>query len=207
MNQDTKLSDILKDFENGLNIMNKFKKPAITVFGSARIKSDNKTYIDTVELSERISRELKFNIITGGGPGIMEAANKGSHKVEDTESIGIGIILPFEETENLYTSVNEQFKYFFSRKVMLINYSRAYIAMQGGFGTLDEVFEVLTLMQTKKIPKSKIYLVDVEFYTPLMEFIKSSLLKNNLINKEDLDLLVLTDDFDFIIQDLGKIQA
>ena len=206
MDRDTKLSDILKDFENGLNIMNKFKKPAITVFGSARIKEDKQAYKDAVNLSEKISKELNFNIITGGGPGIMEAANKGSHGVENTESIGIGIILPFEDGGNQYTSVNEQFKYFFSRKVMLINYSRAYIAMQGGFGTLDEIFEVLTLMQTSKIPKSKIYLVDVEFYKPLMEFIKTSLLKNNLINKEDLDLLVLTDDFDFIIEDLKKIE-
>lgn len=206
MDRDTKLSDILKDFKNGLNIMNKFKKPAITVFGSARIKEDKQAYKDAVNLSEKISKELNFNIITGGGPGIMEAANKGSHGVENTESIGIGIILPFEDGGNQYTSVNEQFKYFFSRKVMLINYSRAYIAMQGGFGTLDEIFEVLTLMQTSKIPKSKIYLVDVEFYKPLMEFIKTSLLKNNLINKEDLDLLVLTDDFDFIIEDLKKIE-
>jgi len=206
MDRDTKLSDILKDFKNGLNIMNKFKKPAITVFGSARIKEDKQAYKNAVKLSEKISKELNFNIITGGGPGIMEAANKGSHGVENTESIGIGIILPFENGGNQYTSVNEQFKYFFSRKVMLINYSRAYIAMQGGFGTLDEIFEVLTLMQTSKIPKSKIYLVDVEFYKPLMEFIKTSLLKNNLINKEDLDLLVLTDDFDFIIEDLKKIE-
>jgi len=203
MDKDTRITNIVKDFENGIHIMSNFQQKAITIFGSARLKENTEEYKKTVEISKKISDSLNLNIITGGGPGIMEAANKGAHLSGNSESIGMGIILPFENIEgNSFTTVNEKFKYFFSRKVMLINYSVAFIAMKGGFGTLDEIFEVLTLMQTGKIKKSNIYLFGSDFYNPLIDFIKKSLLKNKVINEKDLDLLIVTDDVDFIINDL-----
>jgi hypothetical protein len=201
-----KIEDIIKDFRIGNDAMNELKGDSVTIFGSARLKEDSEDYKITMELSERLCRELNINVITGGGPGIMEAANKGAYKCDKTKSVGMGIVLPFEEAENEFTTINEQFKYFFSRKVMLINYSKAYIAMKGGFGTLDEIFETITLMQTKKIRRTKIYLIGTEYYGPLMDYIKNSMLPAGVISDSDLELFELTDDLDFVIEDIRKLK-
>jgi len=175
----------------------------VAIFGSARIKKDNPAYDEVYKLTHMIASE-NIDIVTGGGPGIMEAANKGAYNQGDSKSVGLGIRLPFEDAGNAFTTEYGTFEYFFSRKVMLVKYSMAYILLPGGFGTLDEVFETLTLMQTGKVEKSTIYLIGVEFYSPLLEFIKGSLLSEGNINVEDLDLIEITDDIDYVVSEIAK---
>jgi hypothetical protein len=188
---------ILADFVQGFDELGELG-PSVTVFGSARTSEDDAFYIKAVQLGEKLG-ERGFNVITGGGPGIMEAANRGAYKyAESIDSIGLNIELPEEQQENPYTTKSQRFDYFFSRKVMLVKYSMAYVIFPGGFGTLDELFEALTLTQTGKMIQSRIFIVGVEFYTPLLEFIKNSLLKNGMIAQEDVDMICLTDDIEYI---------
>ena len=145
-----------------------------------------------------------FNIMTGGGPGIMEAANRGAHKYEEVESIGLNIDLPSEQVANPYTSKELTFEYFFSRKVMLVKYSIAYVIFPGGFGTLDELFEALTLIQTKKVTGVKLFVIGVEFYEPLIKFIKEKLSKSDMIDEDDIELICLTDDLKLVTTEIEK---
>jgi len=204
VNKEKLLQDIQTDFDTGIKLMNQVSGKSITIFGSARIKSDKEAYMKTKRWAKEIV-ENNYNVITGGGPGIMEAANMGASVSDnDTKSIGMGIRLPFEEKENQYIDISGQFKYFFSRKVMLINYSDAYLAFDGGFGTLDEIFEVLTLMQTKKIKRSKIFLIGIDFYQPLYNYIKDVLLKNGTINEKDMELIEVTEDIEVVLEYLKQ---
>ncbi|MCK4875464.1 MAG: TIGR00730 family Rossman fold protein, partial [Sulfurimonas sp.] len=139
---------------------------------------------------------------TGGGPGIMEGANRGAHKHEDIESIGLNIDLPFEQTTNPYTTKELSFDYFFSRKVMLVKYSMAYVIFPGGYGTLDELFEALTLIQTRKVTGVKVFVIGVDFYKPLVEFIENNLYENDMISLEDLHMIHLTDDLDSVVNEI-----
>jgi uncharacterized protein (TIGR00730 family) len=139
--------------------------------------------------------------MTGGGQGIMEAANRGAHG-HDVESIGLNIDLPFEQVLNPYTSKELQFDYFFSRKVMLVKYSMAYVIFPGGFGTLDELFEALTLVQTRKVTGVKIFVVGNEFYQPLIEFIQDKLLVDGMIDKEDVEMIRICDDLECIVDEI-----
>ncbi len=192
---------ILADFVQGFDELGELG-PSVTVFGSARTKEDDIYYKKAVLLSEKLAKR-GFNIITGGGPGIMEAANRGAYKYSDeVHSIGLNIELPREQLGNAYTTKSQSFDYFFSRKVMLVKYSMAYVIFPGGFGTLDEFFEALTLTQTGKIMGTRIFMVGVEFYTPLIEFIKNSLLKEGMIREEDIDLICLTDDVEYIASEI-----
>ncbi|MEO1953077.1 MAG: TIGR00730 family Rossman fold protein, partial [Campylobacterales bacterium] len=191
---------ILADFVKGFDELGELG-PTVTIFGSARTKKSDFYYKKAKKLSSMLAEE-GFNIMSGGGPGIMEAANKGAIKYKDVESIGLNIDLPFEQIANPYTTKDLSFDYFFSRKVMLIKYSISYILFPGGFGTLDELFESLTLVQTKKITGVKIFLVGKEFYEPLVEFLKNKLYKNGMINKEDLEIIVLTDDLKYIVKEI-----
>ncbi len=193
---------ILADFVKGFDELGELG-PTVTIFGSARTKKSDFYYKKAKKLSSMLAEE-GFNIMSGGGPGIMEAANKGAIKYKDVESIGLNIDLPFEQIANPYTTKDLSFDYFFSRKVMLIKYSISYILFPGGFGTLDELFESLTLVQTKKITGVKIFLVGKEFYEPLVEFLKNKLYKNGMINKEDLEIIVLTDDLKYIVKEIKK---
>ena len=143
-----------------------------------------------------------FNIMTGGGPGVMEAANRGAHEYKNVESIGLNIDLPFEQIPNKYTTIDLSFDYFFSRKVMLVKYSMGYVIFPGGYGTLDELFEALTLIQTKKITGVKVFLVGVEYYKPLFKFIQSKLYKSGMISEEDLKQIRLTDDLQYVVDEL-----
>jgi uncharacterized protein (TIGR00730 family) len=192
---------IIADFVQGFDELGELG-PSVTIFGSARTKEDDIYYQKAMELSEKLAKR-GFNIITGGGPGIMEAANKGAYKHKDTiDSIGLNIELPAEQQENGFTTKSQRFDYFFSRKVMLVKYSMAYVIFPGGFGTLDELFESLTLTQTGKMIGSRIFIVGTEFYSPLIEFIKNSLLKEGMILQEDLDLICLTDDIDYVASEI-----
>lgn len=170
-----------------------FIGPCVTVFGSARFKEDHKYYIAAREMGKRIS-ELGFATMTGGGPGIMEAANRGAYE-NGGLSIGCNIQLPFEQQPNPYTHRSITFKYFFLRKVLLVKYSYAFIIMPGGFGTLDEFYETLTLVQTKSITQFPIVLFGKEFFTPLIEYAKY-LSDQGTISVEDMNLVLVTDSMD-----------
>jgi len=197
---------IIADFVQGFDELGTLG-PAVTVFGSARTDHSHPYYQKAVELSGKLASK-GFNIITGGGPGIMEAANKGAfeHK-EKVDSVGLNIDLPMEQFANPYTTISQSFDYFFSRKVMLIKYSIAYVIFPGGFGTLDELFEALTLVQTRKSARVRIFLVGDDFYKPLMKFMKKSMLAEGMIEKADLELITFTEDLDAIVADIEKSLA
>lgn len=167
--------------------------PCITVFGSARFKEGHKYYEAAREFGKRIA-EIGFTTMTGGGPGIMEAANRGAFE-SGGYSVGCNIQLPFEQRGNLYTHKWFTFKHFFIRKTLLVKYSYAFIIMPGGFGTMDEFFETLTLVQTKTITQFPIVLYGKDFYQPLMDYMHF-LAKEGTISEPDLKLVILTDDYD-----------
>ncbi|MEX0647126.1 MAG: TIGR00730 family Rossman fold protein [Balneolaceae bacterium] len=169
--------------------------PCISVYGSARLKPGTRYYEMAVKTAELIS-ENGFGIITGGGPGIMEAGNRGAHN-HGGKSVGLGIELPHEQGVNdyVYPKYEINFRYFFVRKVMFVKYAQGFIVFPGGYGTLDELFETLTLIQTKRIKRIPIVLVGKEYWGGLIEWLKNILVTEGLINPEDLDLFFLTDDY------------
>jgi len=193
---------VIADFVQGFDELGDLG-PAVTVFGSARTSEDDPYYQKAVELTDKLGQK-GFHTITGGGPGIMEAANRGAYNNKEIESIGLNIDLPMEQSSNDFTTKELTFDYFFSRKVMLVKYSIAYVIFPGGFGTLDELFEALTLAQTRKIARTRIFIVGEAFYKPLMKFIKKSLLAEKMIDAEDIELFTLTDNIDLIVHDIEK---
>ena len=198
-----RLCVINQEFSQSFDFISRFPK-SVSIFGSARFNETNQYYQQARELASRISRELDYAIVTGGGPGIMEAANRGAHEAGGA-SVGLTISLPHEQTTNPYVTHELAFYYFFSRKVTLAYAAEAYIYFPGGFGTMDELFEILTLVQTKKIPPTPVILCGVEFWQPLMNFITSTLAKEHkTISPEDLNLLHVTDDHDMIIELIKK---
>jgi len=190
---------IMAEFVDGYEKLSKIG-PCVSVFGSARTKADHKYY----ELAEDISYKLTqhgYGVITGGGPGIMEAGNKGAHRGGGV-SVGLNIELPFEQHDNPYIDAdkNVQFDYFFVRKVMFVKYAQGFVAMPGGFGTLDELFEAMTLIQTKKIGKFPIILVGSEFWSGLLDWIKTTLLeKHQNISAKDLNLFSIVNTSDEVV--------
>lgn len=193
---------ILADFVKGFDDLGELG-PTVTVFGSARTKKSDKYYKKAVKLGEMLGNR-GFNVMTGGGPGIMEAANRGANKHKDIESIGLNIDLPFEQTANPYTSKELTFDYFFSRKVMLVKYSIAYVIFPGGYGTLDELFEALTLIQTRKVTGVKVFVIGVEFFQPLIDFIKDKLFENGMIDEDDIYMIRLTDDLKLVTNEIEQ---
>jgi uncharacterized protein (TIGR00730 family) len=184
---------IMGEFVDGFENLSKIG-PCVSIFGSARTKSDHPHYKLTVDIAEKIV-DLGFGIITGGGPGIMEAANKGAKNALGP-SVGLCIELPFEQTINKFIDDDKSldFDYFFVRKVMFMKYAQAFVVMPGGFGTLDELFEALTLIQTKKAEKFPVILVGKSFWDGCITWIKQELLTNNqYISKIDLDLFSVVD--------------
>lgn len=168
---------------------------SVSVFGSARTKPDNKNYQAAVEVG-RLLAERGISVITGGGPGIMEAANKGATEARGRnkgKSIGLNIELPFEQKPNPYAKLLKNFHYFFIRKMMFVKYAKAVIILPGGYGTMDEFFEVITLLQTKKISRIPIILVGSVFWGPLISFFRGHILKEGLIEKGDLNLFLVVD--------------
>ena len=195
---------IMAEFVQAFETLSKIG-PCVSIFGSARTKSDHPHYKLTTEVAEKIV-ELGFGIITGGGPGIMEAANKGAKKALGP-SVGLCIELPFEQTINKYIDDDKSldFDYFFVRKVMFMKYAQAFVVMPGGFGTLDELFEALTLIQTKKAEKFPVILVDKSFWQGCFEWIKERLLENNnYISEIDLDLFSIVDSPIEVVDILNK---
>ncbi|MDX1326321.1 MAG: TIGR00730 family Rossman fold protein [Arenibacter sp.] len=186
------LFKIMGEFVNGFEKMSAIG-PCVSIFGSARTKPGDPIYELAVKVSKRIS-EAGYGIITGGGPGIMEAGNKGAHLAGGT-SVGLNIDLPFEQHDNPYIDNDKSldFDYFFVRKVMFVKYSQGFVVMPGGFGTLDELFEAITLIQTNKIEKFPIILVGKEFWSGLIDWIKSSMLEIGNISPTDLDLIKIVD--------------
>ncbi len=191
------MSEFVEGFENLSDL-----QPAITFFGSARCRKGEQLYENTYELAKILSKN-GFNIITGGGGGVMEAANKGA-KEGGAKSVGINIELPFEQKPNPYSTVKLSFHYFFVRKVMFLKYAMAYIVMPGGFGTLDEFTEALTLIQTKKMRPFPIVLVGSSYWTGLVEWMKTNLLDTGRIVKEDLEIFKIMDDPQQIVDYVKK---
>jgi uncharacterized protein (TIGR00730 family) len=188
---------IMADFVDGFDLLQDIG-PSVTIFGSARFKKSNKYYKMAEKLGFMLT-EKGYNVITGGSNGIMEASNKGAFKSKKAKSIGLNIDLPREQKINEYLDISMEFDYFFARKVMLIKYSYAYIIFPGGFGTLDEMFEAITLVQTKKIFSIGIFLVGKSYWKPLIDFMKNSMLKEGTISKEDFNLIKITDNLEEIV--------
>jgi uncharacterized protein (TIGR00730 family) len=194
---------IMSEFVNGYEKMSRIG-PCVSIFGSARTKPDHKYY----QLAEQIAYKITkagYGVITGGGPGIMEAGNKGAHLGGGT-SVGLNIDLPFEQHFNPYIDhdKNLQFDYFFVRKVMFVKYSQGFVVMPGGFGTLDELFEAITLIQTNKIGKFPIILVGSSFWNGLLQWIKDTLLEENNISPQDLELFKIVDSADEVVHVLDS---
>lgn len=166
-------------------------RPAVSIFGSARTPPDHAYYRLTEEIARKLS-DSGFSVISGGGPGIMEAANKGAY-FGKSPSIGLNIQLPHEQSGNTYQDISHTFKHFFARKVMFVKFAAAYVVMPGGFGTLDELSEALTLIQTKKIPRIPVILVGAQFWSGLIEWFKATLTEEGMIAAEDIDLMQIID--------------
>jgi len=202
-NDSWSLFKIMSEFVNGYEKLSSIG-PCISIFGSARTPSNHPNYKLTVEIAKAVS-ESGYGIISGGGPGIMEAANRGAQEANGV-SVGLNIVLPFEQQSNPYIDKDKliDFQYFFVRKVMFVKYAQGFIVMPGGVGTLDELFEAFTLLQTSKVNKYPIILVGVEYWNGLIEWIKNRLLKDHNISPEDLDLIEVVDTKDQVIECLNR---
>ncbi len=198
---------VLAEFVDGFESLNRIG-PCISIFGSARTKAGQLYYDKAVEIAGRLTDE-GYGVITGGGPGIMEAGNKGAY-IHGGRSVGLNIDLPFEQSHNPYIDPDKNLnhRYFFVRKVMFVKYAQGFVVMPGGFGTMDELFEVLTLIQTKKITRVPIILFGISFWEGLIDWIKSVMLeKENNIHEKDLDLFLLTDDIEEVIDYINDFYA
>lgn len=188
---------ISKEFTDGFNFLRNYPK-SVTIFGGNLVKEDSPYYKKARDLAKRISTELKYTIFTGGGPGIMEAANRGAFE-NGGESVGLNVELPHHQVQNPYLNRYLNFHYFFSRKVCLGFSAEAYVFFPGGFGTLDEFFEIVTLVQTGKIEKVPIILVGKDFWEHLDKLIREEMLERKLIESDDLALYTITDSEDEIL--------
>jgi len=197
-----RLFRIMGEFVDGFDAMSAVEVPAVTIYGSARTPRDHPWYTLTETISRGLA-EAGYAVVTGGGPGIMEAANKGASEGGGV-SIGLNISLPHEQEPNPYANFPLHFKYFFIRKVMFMKYSQAFICMPGGFGSMDELFESLTLIQTERIKPFPIILVGSDFWSGLVGWLKDTMLGSGNISREDLDLFTILDDADQVIEFVRK---
>ncbi len=197
-----RLFKIMSEFVDGFDSLSEINQPAVSIFGSARTKPEDKYYGVTEKIAHGLA-EAGYAVITGGGPGIMEAANKGAAAANGV-SVGLNINLPFEQEANPYSNLPLSFKYFFVRKVMFIKYAMAFVGMPGGFGTLDELFEAVTLIQTRRIKSFPIILVGSEYWSGMVKWIKDSLLAAGNIKDEDLFYFNIIDDPEEVVQTIKR---
>ena len=203
MGESWRLFKIMGEFVEGVENLHDIG-PAVSIFGSARIKPDDPIYQKAEKIAALFVKN-KFAVITGGGSGVMEAANKGATEAGG-QSIGLNIVLPWEQKPNLYSNIKLEFKYFFIRKVMFIKYATAYIIMPGGFGTLDELFESVTLIQTQRIKPLPVIMVGTDYWDGLKSWIESRLLvKEKMISPNDFEILQVMDDPEKIVKAVKKV--
>lgn len=195
---------IMAEFVEGFETLSKIG-PCVTIFGSARTPENHEHYKVAVEMA-RLCVKNGFGVITGGGPGIMEAANRGA-VMENGRSIGLNIQLPYEQLPNPFVKLLLNFRHFFCRKVMFLKYTSAVVIMPGGFGTLDEMFETLTLIQTQKVATLPLVLMGTDYWKGLLDWLEDSMLKHNYIIKEDLSLMKITDDPQEAIEYINKCEG
>lgn len=189
---------IMGEFVEGFETLSQIGRRAVTIFGSARTDPDDPMYHAAVEVASRLA-EAKWTVITGGGPGIMEAGNKGARDVEG-ESVGLGIELPFEQGVNDYVDVAVNFRYFFVRKTMFLKYAQAFVIFPGGFGTMDELFEALTMVQTGKVRNFPIILFGSAFWGGMIEWLRNTMLPAGNVSAADLGLLTVTDSAEEVVR-------
>lgn len=201
LSESWRLFKILGEFVDGVENLHDVG-PAVSIFGSARLKPQSAMYKKAVKIAS-LFVENNYAVITGGGGGIMAAANKGAAKA-DGKSIGLNINLPFEQTPNSYANITLQFNYFFIRKFMFVKYATAYIIMPGGFGTLDELFEAVTLIQTHRMRPLPVILVGTDYWSGLVEWIKTRFLEDKMISPEDIDIFQVMDDPEEIVNAVKK---
>jgi uncharacterized protein (TIGR00730 family) len=192
---------IMAEFVEGIETLSKVGQ-AVSIFGSARTEPDD-PYYRKAELLARLLAEKGFGVITGGGPGVMEAANKGAAEAGG-QSVGMNIKLPLEQRPNPYANIAIDYKYFFIRKVMFVKYAMAYVIMPGGFGTLDELFEALTLIQTKRIKPFPVILMGSEYWKGLVDWLKKTMLRDKKISPEDLEFFQIIDDPSEVVKHIQK---
>ena len=185
-------AEIGDEFLQGFLAVQRIGRPAFTVFGSARVTPDDPIYADAVEVGRRIA-QAGFAVVTGGGPGVMEAANRGAREAGGV-SVGFNIELPHEQHENRYLDLSLTFEHFYARKTMFVKVAEGFLVFPGGFGTVDELFEALTLIQTGKVFHFPVVLFDHDYWAPLLDWIRGRLLADGMISPEDLELLTVTDD-------------
>jgi uncharacterized protein (TIGR00730 family) len=189
---------IAQEFREGFQAVDKIEQPAVTIFGSARVREGNPVYEEAREVGRRFAG-LGWAVVTGGGPGVMEAANRGA-KEGGGLSVGFNIQLPHEQVPNPYLDISLTFRHFYARKTMFVKVAEGFVVFPGGFGTVDELFEALTLIQTGKVFHFPVVLYDTDYWGELMGWIKGELLADGMISPNDLDLLFVTDDLDEAVE-------
>ena len=188
---------IAEEFREGFEAVDKIDRPAVTIFGSARVREDDPVYAQAREAARRFA-ERGWAVVTGGGPGVMEAANRGASEGGGL-SVGFNIELPHEQRSNSYIDLAHTFRHFYARKTMFVKAAEGFLVFPGGFGTADELFEALTLIQTGKVLHFPVVLFDSDYWGELLDWVRGELLADGMISPEDLDLLFVTDDLDHAI--------
>ena len=186
------VSLIASEFLSGFQAIQRIDRPAVSIFGSARITEGSPTY-ETARRTGRLFAEAGLAVVTGGGPGVMEAANRGAHEAGGL-SVGFNILLPHEQGLNPYCDIELTFKHFYARKTMFVKAAEGFVILPGGFGTMDELFEALTLIQTGKIGSFPVVLLDTDYWEEMLDWVRDEMLADGLVSPHDLDLLMLTDD-------------
>jgi uncharacterized protein (TIGR00730 family) len=201
INESWRIFRIMAEFVESIEVLSKVHN-AVTIFGSARIKPPDVYYQKAEELGQLLAKN-GFSVITGGGPGIMEAANKGAAEAGG-QSVGLNIKLPYEQKPNPFANIHLDYKYFFIRKVMFVKYAVAYVIFPGGFGTMDELFEALTLIQTKKVRSFPLILVGKDYWQGLLNWVEKHMLKEEKIHQADLEMIQVIDDPEEIVRQIKK---
>ena len=194
--------EIGEEFRAGFELVARIPKPAVTIFGSARLGEESRVYSQAVATG-RLFAEAGFSVVTGGGPGVMEAANRGARDAGGV-SVGLNVELPTEQHANSYVDVGYTFRHFFARKTMLVKAAEGFVLFPGGFGTLDELFEALTLIQTGKVSHFPVVLFDTDYWGEMLGWIRTELLADGMISPEDIELLSATDDPDEAVETVSQ---